>query len=860
MDTYDSLSKEDLIREIQQLKEKEISAHDENSSGNRMLVNMIALRKTISDVLSLLLSTGEASVIDQALLLILKFFKVDRVYIGIFDEKKCTVDFTNEVTSAGIISMREDLLRELSEDELPWWIGKIKAGEDIIIYDVAKMPEEAAAEQHLLQLQDVVSLLALPVIHKGKVRGFIGLDSVKKHRVWNVIDIENLRMLTDIISIAIEREHAQRMMEHSSIELLKSEAKFRIIFEKLPWGVELYDAEGNMLDINEADLAIFGTTRKQAIGINAFKNPNIPAWVNHKMRNGEDVTFSLDYSFKNISESGYYTTKIKDDVKHLQVKGVSLKDPQNKIFGYLYIVFDDTDNYHKNEQTQNNLAKLKVAVDTGESIIWEYDADTKKLTFDFGLNEDIENNEELSFIKNNQLTCLQDFIDTLHPDDLDKVYHQQFKRLLKGEIDNYTSVYRRILGGKLFWFNSNVRSYKFNEDGTPSKVVSYTSNITKQREKENELIRVKEADKLKSAFLANMSHEIRTPLNAIVGFSDIVAETKDDEERKEYLEIIHKNNELLLHLIDDILDFSKVESGTLDYHITDTDIKEICGEVYLADSLKMSPDVELRFDKNLPSIHIKTDAQRIMQVVSNFVNNAIKFTSKGSITISYAQERDHLRVSVQDTGIGISPKNRERIFERFIKVNEFKQGTGLGLTISKTIIESLGGTIGVDSIEGEGSTFWFTLPMQEEKKQANIPLISSREQQDELQTKIEAHTSPKTILIAEDVPENYRLLQSLLSKKYKLYHAWNGQEAVNIYKEKKPDMILMDIRMPVMDGFEATCIIREMSKTIPIIALTAFAFEREKQMAKKCQFTDYVVKPIDINKLRKLVKSLMIEP
>lgn len=720
MDTYSKLSKEELIREIQLLKTKELSSEDQHAFGNRMIVNLIALRKTISDVLSLLLSDGENS-INESLHCILKFFQVDRVYIGIIEAEKRTVDFTNEVTSNGIISRREDLLRELSEDELPWWIGKIKAGEDIIITDVSKMPKEATAEQHLLQLQDIKSLLILPVTHKGKIRGFLGLDNVKEHRNWSTLDIENLRTLTDIISIAIEREHAQRAIEHSSEELLKSEAKFRIIFEKLPWGVELYNTEGKLLDINKADLQIFGTTREQAIGINAFQNPNIPKWVNKKMRLGEDVTFSIAYNFNKVSETGYYKTLIKDQTKHLQVKGVPLKDYQNEIFGYLYIVFDDTENFHKAEQTQYNLAKLKVAVDTGESIIWEYDVATEKLTVDFSLNDNIENNESLSLIQKYQLTCLQNFIETLHPDDLENVYYRHFKRLLKGEIDNYVAVYRRILGGRVFWFNSNVRSYKFNEDGTPSKVVSYTSNITKQRESENELLRVKEADKLKSAFLANMSHEIRTPLNAIVGFSDIVAETDNEEERKEFLEIIHKNNELLLHLIDDILDFSKVEAGTLDYQISDTDIKEICGEVYLANILKMNPDVELRFDKELPSIHIQTDGRRIMQVVNNFVNNAIKFTNQGSITIFYQQEGNFLKVSVADTGIGISGKNRERVFERFIKLNEFKQGTGLGLPISKTIVETLGGTIGVDSVEGKGSTFWFTLPMKFEKEERKNP-------------------------------------------------------------------------------------------------------------------------------------------
>ncbi len=708
---YANYSREDLIREIETLKAQGISVNDEETYQSRFLNNAVALRKTFSEVLSLLITPSQKDIIDQSLLTILRFFNVDRVYIGNFDNDKPTFDFTHEVTSQGTISMREDLLVGLPKADYAWWIKTIREGRDIIIRDTNNMPGEAAAEQNILKVQEILSLLVIPIYYRGYANGFIGLDCVKKHRDWDALDVENLRMLTDIISIAIERELAHGMVEHSMKQVLKSEAKFQIIFDRLPWGVELYDENGYLLDINKADLEIFGVTREQAIGLNAFENPNIPEWASEKLKKGEDVAFLLDYNFNKAAEKGYYTSKLADELKHLRVKGVVLKDPQDVILGFFYIVFDDTESYHKTEEIQYSLAKLKAAVDTGESIIWEYDVATDKLSADFSLNDQIEESSFLTYLKEDRFSSVRDFIETLHPDDRHRVYNKQFKRLVDGEIGKYVSVYRRVFDGKVYWLNSNVRAYKYSVDGKPSKIVSYTSNITEQREKELELMKVKEADKLKSAFLANMSHEIRTPLNAIVGFSDLVAETDDPEERQTYLDIIHTNNDLLLNLIGDILDFSKIEAGMLKYNIEEANIKELCMEVYLSGSLKIKPGVKLLFDKNSPTVTLRTDPQRILQVIANFVNNAIKFTSEGSITIFYETKENEVKVCVRDTGIGISEENRPRVFERFIKINDFHQGTGLGLTISKTIIEYLGGTIGVDSVQGKGSTFWFTLPL-----------------------------------------------------------------------------------------------------------------------------------------------------
>lgn len=431
-------------------------------------------------------------------------------------------------------------------------------------------------------------------------------------------------------------------------------------------------------------------------------------------------------------------------------------------------------------------------------------------------------------------------------------------------------------------------------------LISMIWDITKERQNEVELIKARESDRLKSAFLANMSHEIRTPLNAIVGFSSVLVETEDVEERNEYLSIINKNNALLLQLIDDVLDFSKIESGMMEYHLADVDLKEICTEMYYVHSLKMKGRVKMLFNFEHPSVVLHTDRQRVSQILSNLLTNAIKFTSEGTITLSYQRMPKEVLISVRDTGIGIPEKDIDTIFERFVKLDTYQQGTGLGLAICKMLVDRLGGKIGVDSEEGIGSIFWFTLPLEKASEEEPVFTAPAKNKvETAYSSSVEKHLSsdgipaahvssftenhqpanevgvaslrktaesiifppipPKkqTILIAEDIEENYYLLKVLLDKHFTLYHARDGQEAVDLFKTKQPDLVLMDIKMPVMNGYEATLLIRSLSSDVPIIALTAFAFEKEKEQAKECHFNEYVVKPIDISYLRKLLLKYM---
>ena len=389
------------------------------------------------------------------------------------------------------------------------------------------------------------------------------------------------------------------------------------------------------------------------------------------------------------------------------------------------------------------------------------------------------------------------------------------------------------------------------DPGASPLLLAMLWDITEQRQNELDLIKAQEADKMKNAFIANMSHEIRTPLNAIVGFSRLITETDNASEQQEYLTIINNNSDLLLQLINDILDFAMIESGTLNYNLSWVDLKDVCQEVYISQSLKMTSDVALLYNGDmLPSVRLRTDTQRIEQVLLNLLSNAIKCTNQGFVSLSYEVEGDFVRVSVTDTGIGIDKEKQASVFERFVKLDDFRQGTGLGLSICKMIIEKLGGEIGLRSELGKGSTFWFTLPLavpeESEKKEAG----------NEIPMEIipDALPGQYTILIAEDVLENYLLLQAVLKQHYRLIYAENGQIAVQQFKDYKPDIVLMDIKMPVMDGYAATCKIRELSSDVPILALSAFAFDEEKEKAKCCRFNDYLVKPVDIPLLKYKIK------
>ena len=423
-------------------------------------------------------------------------------------------------------------------------------------------------------------------------------------------------------------------------------------------------------------------------------------------------------------------------------------------------------------------------------------------------------------------------------------------------------------------------------------IVSIEWDITELEKIKRELQTSKEkaemSDKLKSAFLANMSHEIRTPLNAIVGFSHLIAESENTEERHTFYEIVEANNERLLQLINEILDLSKIESGIIEFTSAPVNIHSLCKEVYDAHVFRTPQGVKLIYEPSENGLVIETDKNRVFQVFSNLIGNAFKFTKAGSISYGYKLVNKQVVFHVTDTGTGIEPEKIERVFERFAKLNNYAQGTGLGLSICKTIVERLGGEISVSSVVGKGTTFTFTLPYESnqasgdrEEQEGNATnangnpsdtaamgtfaetsvqdasgsVSGNTEEGCSEGSSADASPSQQTILIAEDEDSNFDLLKAILGRKYRLIRARDGMEAVMSYDEAKPDLILMDIKMPNLDGLEATKIIRELSTTVPIIAQSAYAYQQDQIAAMDVGCNDFIAKPISQAKLKDMINK-----
>lgn len=435
------------------------------------------------------------------------------------------------------------------------------------------------------------------------------------------------------------------------------------------------------------------------------------------------------------------------------------------------------------------------------------------------------------------------FVASIYPDDRG-IFEAIYNRLLAGESCKIDLELRLDLlnTGVYKWVDLKGVAQEFDERGKVTKVLGFIADIQKRRDDEQALIeakqRAEESDCLKSAFLANVSHEIRTPLNAIVGFSEVIAHTESECEREEYLDIVKANSNLLLHLINDILDLSRIESGKMEFIDENIQMDELCEELRQMHQMRIKNDVKIIFERPAASLTIVSDSHRLRQLYSNLISNAIKYTEKGAITFGYKLKGDMMEGYVRDSGSGIPAEKLNNVFGRFEKLDLLKQGFGLGLSICKSILDKMGGEIWVESELGVGSCFYFLIPCN-----GTFPVAGEQ--------------NKPLILVAEDMDCNYELVKAILEERYSVLRANDGIDVVTKYESSKPDLILMDVRMPGLDGLSAAGIIRELNPTVPIIATTAFAFETDREMALAAGCNEYMSKPLEAEKLKTMVERYL---
>ena len=936
----------------------EVVRSEEKQRINDLLFRLNSISQTL---LSLLKVDDLDAVVDEILADVLTMFDGGRAYIIESDPEHRLYNCTYEVTAENVAGEQE-LVSGISMDEVPWWTQRIANGQPVIISSLDELPDEAFREREVLAMQDIKSLIAVPLLSRDKVWGYAGIDIVNRPRRWTGEDFQWFSSLINIISLCIElqrsereaqseRKYLQSLYHHMPLgyaqlrvirdeqgkpvdllvldanytadkimgtaretyigrriselgldmeqylktftevlrsdgfierdsfyeiskrwihsilyttrsdevislfsdttemrnaheALFNSEKMLRNIFDNVQVGVELYDKEGCLVDINTKNLDIFGIAAKEdVLGINFFENPIVPEEIR---RNGQEQSFRLDYPFDRLG--GYYPSRKKGSVQ-IYTKVTMLYDMYGELVNFLVLNIDNTEI----NEAHHRLEEFESSSRFGKVGYARFDLVTRD---GYAVPQWYRNLGEESDTPMTQVIGVYNHV---NPEDREAIF-REIGRVKANESNGFTLDLRvGLRDGKSGWTRVNVVRNPLNTDPSKIEMVCVNFDVTELKQTEKSLIEAKNkaevSDRLKSAFLANMSHEIRTPLNAIVGFSNLLAETDDIAERREYMQVVEENNDLLLKLISDILDLSKIEAGTFEFNYGMLDVNRMCEEAVRSLRLKVQDKpVELLFGDHEEQCRIVGDKNRLLQVITNFINNAVKFTEQGSITLGYRREAGDLLFYVEDTGKGISEEHLRTVFDRFVKLNSFAQGTGLGLSISKSIVEQMGGHIGVESEEGRGSRFWFTIPAvacnagpdDEPSVVAEAPHPVSRQD-----------GKLPLLLVAEDTDSNFLLVSLMFRKEFDIVRAVNGEEAVRICREMKPAAILMDIKMPVMDGLEATRRIRAFDPVVPIVAVTAFAYDRDRQKALAAGANEYVAKPLSGEHIRRVLGTLL---
>ncbi len=703
------------------------------------------------------------------------------------------------------------------------------------------------------------------------------------------------RILVVVEKITTQRR-AKKQLRIAKIKAEESEKKFRYILDNSITTIYSLNLQTGTYDyLSPSVEAIYGYSPEEFIkgglkeAISRFHPDDLEKIENHlnKLLSNkvEDFSPTVKYRFKH-PKLGY---------RWMSDTRAVIYDVDNNPISLIGFAFDITEQksaeleiQRQNKEYAVLNEELKIAKNKAiesekkfrhildNSIIMIYSLSLKTGTYDYisPSFKQIYGYSPNKFIKGG----LKEAISKFHPDDLEKI-ENHLNKLLSKQVEDFspTVEYRFKHPNLGYRWMSDTRTVIYDTGNNPTSLIGFAFDITEQKKTELEIQRqnreyaalneelkiakdkAEEANRLKTEFINNMSHEVRTPMNGILGFSNLLDEPDlSEEKQKHYINIIQNSGQQLMQVIENILEISELETKQLTVQNSEVCLNDLLLELFSVFDIKAKENkIPLFLNKKLSdkASTLITDKTKLKKVLSNLLENALKFTYTGFIELGYRLVGNEIEIYVKDTGVGIEPEKHTIIFERFSRgekaLSDKHGGLGLGLSISKENTELLGGRISVQSTKGEGATFCVTIPYK-----AVHPENRELKDTDKTVTK-----QKPTILIVEDEEINYLYLQVLLERldtKHTILHAKNGKEAVDMcQKEPEIEFVLMDIKMPVMNGYEATKHIKSMKPNLPIIAQTAYSTREDKEKAKQAGCDDFISKPIREEVLKEIATKYL---
>ncbi len=772
-----------------------------------------------------------------------QFSNTDRSYIFIWNQENNTLENTHEWTASGTEPQIQNL-QSLPCEDIPYWMKKLNNFEPILIHDVSKLPGEWETERKILEPQGVKSLIVVPIISEEKLYGFVGFDSVKTHRTWKDYEMQMLSVFADMVYNALERKKAEQ-------SLLESQQMLRLILDSIDVRVFWKDTNLKYKGCNLAFLKDAGLEKMEDI---IGKDDYQQKWIEQAEQYRRDDLEVIKNNQPKLNFEEVQTTP-HGGTKWLNTSKIPLRNSKGEVIGML--------------GTYQNITEKKLAKDAMEASEKRYRTLTENAFDGIYLlrNKSFEYvNQRFCEITGYSFEVLTDkkfdILSLFTPESRKKAEERNQARKQGQPIPSTYEMQVNTPAGEVR--DIEISTNQLNEIGEENLILGIMRDITERKNNEalrNDIAIARKSAQFKQNFLANMSHEIRTPLTGVLGMIEILSKTPLNESQSDYINTLRLSTENLREIINQILDYSKIEAGKVKLKPSDFQFGEMINAIIKVHSnafKKKNIDTNVSIGQEVPST-IKADEQRVMQILNNLLSNAVKFTDHGKIDMlasaSKGPDNDSwiIKITVTDTGIGIAPQALESLFQPFKQVDLADtrnfEGTGLGLAISKDLAELMGGETGAKSTPGKGSTFWFTFVAHDASDIEKNPPVEKIQ-------KVKSTTGLR-ILLAEDKEVNQKVVKLMLTAMgHKVTLAQNGHEAVTLFQPQMFDIILMDIQMPVMDGITAIRILREKHQSLPpVVGLSANAFEGDREKYMNLGMDEYLTKPLKSDELEKIINQ-----